>query len=115
MNLLTDGSESTEPIIEPREDSTNSLPDEVIIREWSPGDVNYIMATWLRGAHVEYNGVLPDTLWYDAHRKFIELVTSNRHCIIKIMAAAEDPATIVGYAVASNGVLLWIHMRPQFR
>lgn len=90
--------------------------DPFIIRDFSPGDLAFIMSSWLRELHMEYQGPLPDTMWFDTHRAFVEKIFSDKRVVVKVLAAADRPSEIIGYAVAiPNEVLIWIHVRKPFR
>lgn len=81
-----------------------------------PGDEPYIMSTWLRDLHSADPSGLPDDLWFQAHRAFIERLFRDRSVAIVIACAADEPTEILGYVVAEPGeVLEWIHVRKQLR
>ncbi len=93
-----------------------SLDDAVLLREFAPGDLAYLMSSWLRDLRDADPGPLPDDLFFPANRALIErlLVCPQVRCTIA--AAADKPDEILGYAVAIPGeTLLWIQVKKPFR
>ena len=91
------------------------MTDPVIIRAMVPSDLAYVFSTWLRDLRDADPGGLPDDLWFPAHRALIERTLADRAVTVLVAAAADQPSDILGYAVADQQVLEWIHVRKQLR
>lgn len=86
----------------------------LVIRAALPSDLNFIRRTWLSGLHDLPNG-LPDAQWWPAHRAYVEDQLFSEANKILIAGASDDPHEILGYAVASQKVLEWVHVRKGLR
>jgi hypothetical protein len=73
-------------------------------------EMNFIRRTWLSGLRELPNG-LPDTYWWPSHRAYLEDCLANPAIKILIAGGSDDPHEILGYAVASEKVLEWVHVR----
>ena len=88
----------------------------VMLREFAPGDLAYMMSTWLRDLRDADPSPLPDDLYFPAVRGLVErlLVSPSVRCTIA--AAADQPDEILGYAVAiPQELLVWVHVRKGLR
>lgn len=91
------------------------MPDpELVLRAALPNDLNFIRRTWFSGLRDTPNG-LPDAYWWPAHRAYVEDQLASPTTNILIAGATDDPHEILGYAVASEKVLEWIHVRKGLR
>lgn len=92
------------------------MTDPVILRPLVPGDIPYVMSTWLRDLRDADPSGLPDDLWFPAHRALVERQLADRAIRATVAAAADVPTEILGYVVARPGeVLEWIHVRKPLR
>ena len=93
--------------------------DPVLIREYNPlirGEESFVYSTWLRALRDADPSGLPDDLWFDAHREYIECVLRNPKTTALVAAAADAPDEILGYVVAiPNEVLEWVTVKKRFR
>lgn len=87
---------------------------ELVVRAALPTDFNFIRSTWLNGLRELPNG-LPDVNWWPAHREYVEDQLFSPKNKILIAGASDDPHEILGYAVASEEVLEWVHVRKGLR
>lgn len=94
-------------------DSASAEPG-LILRAALTSDDNFIRSTWLNELRKAPNG-LPDAQWWPAHRAYVEHQLYGGHNRILIAGASDDPHAILGYAVASEEVLEWVHVRPGLR
>lgn len=83
---------------------------ELVLRSALPSDENFIRRTWLSGLRELPNG-LPDVHWWAAHRAYVEACLTDPAIKILIAGGSDDPHEILGYAVASEKVLEWVHVR----
>lgn len=86
----------------------------LVLRASLGSDLNFIRRTWLSGLREAPNG-LPDAQWWPAHRDYVEGQLFSDHNKIMIAGASDDPHEILGYAVASEKVLEWVHVRKGLR
>lgn len=93
-------------------DEVVEISDPFIIRNYAPSDEAYIMSTWLRDLRDADYSSMPNDLWFDAHRKYITRILSDRRVEVAVLAAADNPSEIIGYGVAiPNEVIFWIQIR----
>ena len=96
--------------------SDAATPDPVKIRQLGPGDIAYVMATWLRDLRDADGGPMPDDLFFQAHRALIERVLADPRTTALVACAADDPSEILGYVVAEpDEVLWWVQTRKALR
>lgn len=92
------------------------MTDPVLLRPVVPGDLAYILSTWLRDLRDADPSGLPDDLWFPAHRALVERTLADRSVAAVVACAADAPTEILGYVVAEPGVVLeWIHVRKPLR
>lgn len=90
--------------------------DAVILREFAPGDLAYLMSTWLRDLRDADPSPMPDDLFFQAHRALIERLLVDPTVRCTIAAAADAPGEIFGYVVAiPEELLIWTHVRKPLR
>lgn len=88
----------------------------VLLREFAPGDLAYIMSTWLRDLRDADPSPMPDDLYFPAQRALIERLLGSNQVRCTIAAASDRPDEILGYAVAIPGeLLIWLHVRKPLR
>lgn len=90
--------------------------EAVLLRAFAPGDLAYLMSTWLRDLRDADPSPLPDDLYFPAVRALIERVLGDPQVRCTIAAAADVPAEILGYVVAiPKELLIWTHVRKGLR
>ncbi len=87
---------------------------EVLLRAALESDLNFIRRTWLSGLREAPNG-LPDAQWWPAHRDYVEQQLFSAANRVMIAGATDDPHEILGYAVAGQDVVEWVHVRKGLR
>lgn len=87
---------------------------ELVLRAALGSDLNFIRRTWLSGLRETPNG-LPDAQWWPAHRDYVEGCLFSADKKVLIAGASDNPHEILGYAVASEKVLEWVHVRKGLR
>jgi hypothetical protein len=90
------------------------MEPQLVLRAALTSDLNFIRRTWLSGLRELPNG-LPDGFWWPAHRGYVEGQMFSADNKILIAGATDDPHEILGYAVASEKVLEWVHVRKGLR
>lgn len=92
------------------------MSDPVLLRPFAPGDNSFIFSTWLRDMRDADASALPDDLWFNAHRAYIERVMADPKVRVLVACAADAPNEILGYAVATpTEVLQWVFVRKGLR
>lgn len=90
--------------------------EAVLLRAFSPGDLAYIMSTWLRDLRDADPSPLPDDLYFPAVRALIERLFADHTVRCTIAAAADAPDEILGYVVAiPKELVIWTHVRKGLR
>lgn len=90
--------------------------DAVLLREFAPGDLAYMMSTWLRDLRDADPSPLPDDLYFPAVRALVERLLADPSVRCTIAAAADMPNEILGYVVAiPKETLIWAHVRKGLR
>lgn len=81
--------------------------DAVLIREFAPGDLNFIYSVWLRDLRDADPNPVPDDLWFPAHRATLDRILSKPEVRVLIAAAADKPDEILGFVVAEPREVVW--------
>jgi hypothetical protein len=90
--------------------------EAILLREFAPGDLAYLMSTWLRDLRDADPSPLPDDLYFPAVRALIERLMTDPQVRCTIAAAADQPGEILGYVVAiPKELLVWTHVRKGLR
>lgn len=90
--------------------------EAVVLREFAPGDLAYLMSTWLRDLRDADPSPLPDDLYFPAVRSLVERLLADPQVRCTIAAAADVPDEILGYVVAiPKELVVWTHVRKGLR
>jgi hypothetical protein len=90
--------------------------EAVVLREFAPGDLAYMMSTWLRDLRDADPSPLPDDLYFPAVRTLVERLLGDPQVRCTIAAAADVPDEILGYVVAiPKELVVWTHVRKGLR
>ncbi len=90
--------------------------DPFVLREFAPGDIGYLMSTWLRDLRDADPSPTPDDIFFPAQRALIERLLVQPQVRCTIAAASDNPDEILGYVVAiPREILLWISVRKPLR
>lgn len=93
--------------------------DLVAIRDFLPGDKNFVFATWLRGLYYGdswFREVKKD-VFMDNYHRFIERLLETPGVQVKVACLKNDPEVILGYSVVSElaPVLHWVFVKTAWR
>jgi len=100
---------------------TINKKDLYITRAVVPGDVNFIMATFLRGLYYgdSWFREIPKDIFMENYHAILERILSNPRTIIAVACLKEDQDVILGYSVYCNtftGVNLhWVFVKNAWR
>lgn len=91
--------------------------DLVTVRDFVPGDLNFILSTWLRG--LKYGNDLfndiPSDIYFPNYKMIVEAMLAKPHTEIKVSCLVEDPEVILGYSVYHASVLDWVFVKRAWR
>lgn len=90
--------------------------EAVLLRDYAPGDHNYLMSTWLRDLREADPSPLPDDLYFPAVRALVERLMRDPQVRCTIAAASDVPTEILGYVIAiPEKLVIWTHVRKGLR
>lgn len=91
--------------------------EAVILRAFAPGDLKYVMSTWLRDLRDADPSPIPDDLYFPMVRALIEeRIMRDPQVRCTIAAASDAPDEILGYVFAvPKELLIWTHVRKGLR
>lgn len=87
------------------------------IRDAVPGDMAFVLATWLRGLKFgnSWYKLINTEIYYDFYHKVLENLLLRPKVIIKIACLKEDPQIILGYSVYDDSKLHWVYVKKAWR
>jgi len=93
--------------------------DLIVIRDYTPEDKNFVLATWLRGLYYGdsvYSNMKKQTFMENYHT-ILETVINNSAIQIKVACLKEDSNVILGYAVLANApqTIHWVFVKKFWR
>lgn len=91
--------------------------ESVITRAASPGDINFIFSTWLKGLRYgcELYGSINSDIYFPVYHKVIQKVLSNSKVVVTIACLKTEPDVILGYMVTEGPKLHWCHVKSPWR
>jgi GNAT superfamily N-acetyltransferase len=82
----------------------------------APGDVKFVMSTWMRALRSDDRSPLPDDLFFNPRRELARRILSDRRVAVLVAHLPEDPDKIIGFGIAEPGVMLhWLHVKEPYR
>jgi hypothetical protein len=89
----------------------------VLIRDFRPDDLNFVMASWLRGLYYGcswFNQVPKDIFMHCYHAVITALLPLTR---VRVACLKDDPDTILGYSVCgrSDTTIHWVFVKDRWR
>lgn len=101
------------------ETPTINKSELIAIRDYLPGDMNLILATWLRGLYYSdsWYSEIPKNIFMDQYHKIIKTILASPHTSVRVACLKEDPEVILGYAVLSNvhTAVHWVFCKKNWR
>jgi len=95
--------------------------DLVLIRNTSPNDKNFILATWLRGLYYgdSWFREMPKDIYMACYHAVLERILANPDTLVQVACLKEDPDVILGYSVLAPNVtgitLHWVFVKSAWR
>lgn len=89
----------------------------VKIRDFSPSDKNFILATFLRGLFYgeSWFSLIDKKIFMEHYHKVVEYILNKPGISIKIACLSEDADVILGYAIYENDKLHWTFVKKNWR
>lgn len=82
-------------------------------------DVNFILATWLRGLYYgeSWFSSIPKNIFMHNYKKIAQSTLVSPKVEIKVACLKEDPDIILGYAILSKNTeaIVWVFVKTAFR
>lgn len=89
------------------------------IRPAKPEDMNFVMATFLRGLYYgdPWFTKIPKDIFMSVYKQIAQKAWENPNVRIKVACLKEDDNVILGYSVlsADNSAILWVFVKMAFR
>ncbi len=90
----------------------------ISVRDYMPGDKNFILATWLRGLFYgeSWFSLIPKNVFMEHYHNVIEHILASKSTTVKVACLLEDPEVILGYTVlGSNNTVHWVFVKKSWR
>lgn len=87
------------------------------IRDYVPGDRNFILATFLRGLYYgeSWFTLIQKSVFMEHYHKVITYLLDKKDTTIKVVCLKEDQDEIKGYAIYTGDTLHWIFIKKKWR
>lgn len=89
------------------------------IRDYRPGDKNFILATWLRGLKYgnDWYNLIPSDIYFKTYQLVLLQLLSSLNVSIKISCLKDDADVILGYSVLNKAhtILHWVFVKSNWR
>jgi hypothetical protein len=89
------------------------------IRDYTPQDKNFVLATFLRGVYYGdswFSSIRKD-IFMDNYKRLAEFAIDSGKVIIQIACLKEDPDVIIGYSILSADyqAISWVYVKKAWR
>lgn len=87
------------------------------VRDYLPGDKNFIYASWLRGLYYgePFFREIPKDVFMENYHRVLEAILAKQEITVKVACLKDDPEVILGYSVLSPGVCHWVFTKAAWR
>lgn len=91
--------------------------DIVSVRKFRPEDINYILATWLRGLYYgnEFFRRIDKEGYFGVYHRLLTTLLAKSTTVVKVACLKEDPEVILGYVVFDDAAIHWVHVKKEWR
>ena len=91
--------------------------DLITTRDRLPADINFIMATWLRGLRYgnDWFELIESEAYYANYHKVIESLLAKPGVKVQVSCLKDDPEIILGYSVVEGPKLHWLFVKKPWR
>lgn len=89
----------------------------VTVRERSPGDFNFIKATWIRALRFgnPWFAKTEGTSYYKAYSRIIDSLLSLPETNVAVACLSDEPDVILGYSVYRGSTLDFVYVKAKWR
>lgn len=89
----------------------------VDIRDFTPNDRNFILASWLMGLRYgnEWFSLIDKNAYFSVYEPTLKKILSDPRVTVKVACLKEEPGVILGYAVYKGEKLHWVHVKAAWR
>jgi GNAT superfamily N-acetyltransferase len=98
---------------------TPELENLIYIRDYVPGDKNFVMATFLRGLYYgeSWFSSIPKDIFMGNYKIIAEAMLNNPNNMVKVACLREDPDVILGYSLLSTdfSTVGWVFVKTSWR
>lgn len=89
------------------------------IRPPSPEDINFIMASWLRGLYYgdSWFSQVPKHIFMEHYKKVAIAILMNPAISVRVACLKEDTNSIIGYSIvtADDEAIVWVFVKTIYR
>ncbi len=93
--------------------------DLVTIRDYEPGDKNFIYSTWLKGLYYGYQwySEIHKQVFMENYHRIIDFVLQKPTTTIKVACLKDTPSVILGYSVVTGNpsAVAWVFVKRKWR
>ncbi len=93
-------------------------PAAYVVRPPKPEDINFILATMLRGLYYgdTWFSEIPKDLFMKEHHKVLVNTISRPDCAVRVAVLPDDGDVILGYSISlKDTALVWVYVKNSFR
>lgn len=93
-------------------------PAAYVVRPPKPEDVNFILATMLRGLYYgdTWFSQIPKDIFMKEHHRVLVNTISRPDCKVRVAVLPDDEDVILGYSVTlKDEALVWVYVKSSFR
>lgn len=98
---------------------TLNKTDLIAVRDYLPGDHNFILSTWLKGLKFgnSWFNLIDQTTYYRVYHAMVESILAKPDTVVKVAVLSDDPDVILGYAVYRKDALTleWSFVKSSWR
>lgn len=89
----------------------------ITIRDAESGDINFILATWLRGLKYgnDWFQMIDPEAYFLVYQKVIEAILQRPDTVVKVACLVEDRDVLIGYSVYAGDRLDWLFVKKNWR
>jgi len=89
------------------------------IRAVKASDLNFILATWLRGLYYgdSWWSSIPKAIFMNNYKKIAQVTLSSPNVKVVVACLKEDPDVILGYSILSidEKAVIWVFVKTAWR
>lgn len=89
----------------------------ITIRDWVPGDYNFVKATWIKALRFgnQWFARTEGPSYYKAYSKVLDSLLSTPTVQVAIASLSDEPDVILGYSVYRGTTLDFVYVKKAWR